>query len=133
LILVDTSVWIDFFNSAAGRSGFELERLIRANQSVAITGVVLCEILQGITRNASQIEQFLTKWHFVEPQGFETYRRAAAICREGRAQGFTFTTMDCVIAAVALEHAASLFTLDKDFTRIAALTGLMLHPLPRTN
>jgi len=55
------------------------------------------------------------------------------LCREGRAEGFTFTTMDCVIAAVDLEHAASVFTLDKDSTRIATLRGLVLYPLPRTN
>ncbi len=38
--------------------------------------------------------------------------------------------MDALIATIALEHRASMFTLDKDFSRIARLTGLPLYPLP---
>jgi len=38
--------------------------------------------------------------------------------------------MDALIAVIALEHRASVFTLDKDFSRIARLTGLPLHALP---
>ena len=44
-----------------------------------------------------------------------------------RSSGITLTTVDSLIAAIALEHDATVFTLDKDFTRIAALTGLKLH------
>jgi predicted nucleic acid-binding protein len=35
-----------------------------------------------------------------------------------------------LIAAIALEYRASVFALDKDFSRIARLTGLSLYPLP---
>ena len=54
----------------------------------------------------------------------------AAIFRLGRAKGVSLTTIDVLIAAVALEHRVSVFTLDKDFSRIASLTGLPLYPLP---
>ena len=37
--------------------------------------------------------------------------------------------LDALIAAIALEQGASVFTLDKDFSRIARLTGLALHSL----
>ncbi len=53
----------------------------------------------------------------------------AAIFRLGRAKGVSLTTIDALIAAIALEHRASVFTLDKDFSRIARLTGLPLYPL----
>ena len=69
-------------------------------------------------------------WELIEPRGFRTYREAAAIFRLGRAKGVSLTTIDALIAAIALEHRASVFTLDKDFSRIARLTGLPLHPLP---
>jgi len=42
---------------------------------------------------------------------------------------FTVTTIDALIAAIALEHAATIFTLDKDFKQIAQITGLPLHSL----
>jgi predicted nucleic acid-binding protein len=48
----------------------------------------------------------------------------------GRDKGVSLTTIDVHIAAVALEHRASVFTLDTCFSRIARLTGLALYPLP---
>ena len=130
MILVDSSVWIDFFSSVPGRAGNELRRMISDAEPFALAGVVVTEILQGLTRDASRIEQYLAQWNLLEPSGFRTYREAAAIFRLGRARGLSLTTIDVLIAAIALEHRASVFTLDKDFSRIARLTGLALYPLP---
>ena len=132
MILVDSSVWIDFFGSSPGRAGTELRRMIVDAEPFALTGVVVTEILQGLTRDASRIERYLSQWEMVEPTGFRTYREAATIFRQGRAKGVTLTTIDAVIAAIALEHGASLFTLDKDFFRIARITGLSLHSVPHS-
>jgi predicted nucleic acid-binding protein len=128
LILVDSSVWIDFFSPLPRRAGRELRRMIADAEPFALTGVVVAEILQGLTRDVSRIERYLSMWEFLEPCGFATYREAAAIFRLARASGLTLTTIDTLIAAIALEHGAALFTLDKDFSRIARLTNLHLHP-----
>jgi len=130
LILVDSSVWIDFFSSAPGRAGDELRRMIRDAEPFALTGVAVAEILQGLTRDVSRIEHYLSQWEMLEPRGFGTYREAAAIFRQGRAKGVSLTTIDALIAAIALERRATVFTLDKDFSRIARLTRLPLYPLP---
>jgi len=130
MILVDSSVWIDFFSSAPGRAGDELRRMIADAEPFALTGVVVTEILQGLTRDVRSIEQYLSQWELLEPRGFRTYRETAAIFRLARSRGVTLTTIDALIAAIALEHRASVFTLDKDFSRIARLTGLPLYPLP---
>ena len=130
MILVDSSVWIDFFNSAPGPAGDELRELIRDAEPFALTGVVVTEILQGLTRDARRIEQYLSQWELLEPRGFRTYREAAAIFRLAGSKGVSLTTIDALIAAIALEHRVSVFTLDKDFSRIARLTGLPLHPIP---
>ena len=98
----------------------------------AIAGVVVTKILQGLTRDASRIEQYLVQWDLLEPSGFRTYREAAAIFRLGRAKGTSLTTIDVLIAAITLENRASLFTLDKDFFRIARLTGLQLYQPARS-
>jgi len=127
VILVDSSVWIDFFSSSPGKAGRELRRMIEESEPFALTGVVVAEILQGLTRDSGLIEQFLAQWDVIEPRGFETYRAAASIYRRARAKGFSLTTIDTLIAAIALESSASLFTLDHDFSRIALITGLKLY------
>ena len=63
-------------------------------------------------------------WDLLEPRGFSTYREAASISRVARSKGITLKTIDTLIAAIALEHHASLFSLDKDFSRIARITPL---------
>jgi predicted nucleic acid-binding protein len=127
LILVDSSVWVDFFSSSPGRGGAELRRMIQESEPFALTGVVVAEVLQGLIRDAGPIEQFLKQCDFVEPRGFSTYREAAAIFRAARSRGISLTTIDTLIAAIALEHGARVFTLDQDFSRIARLTGLALY------
>jgi len=127
VILVDSSVWVDFFSSSPGKAGRELRRIVEDSEPFALTGVVVAEILQGLTRDAGPIEQFLMQWDMLEPSGFETYRAAAAIYRKARAKGISLTTIDTLIAAVALEQKASLFTLDQDFSRIAQITSLVLY------
>jgi predicted nucleic acid-binding protein len=127
LILVDSSVWVDFFSAKPGRCGAELRRMIEESEPFALTGVVVAEVLQGLTRDVGPIEGFLAQWDMLEPQGFETYRSAAAIFRRARSQGVSLTTIDTLIAAIALEHGASVFTLDQDFSRIARITGLPLY------
>jgi predicted nucleic acid-binding protein len=129
LILVDSSVWIDFFSSSPGRAGAELRRMIAEAEPFAITGVIVAEVLQGLTRNVTQIEHHLSQWEMLEPRGFATYREAAAVFRLARAKGITLTSIDTLIAAVALEHGASVFTLDKDFARIARIAPLSLYAL----
>ena len=127
MILVDSSAWVDFFSSKPGRGGAELRRMIEESEPFALTGVVVAEVLQGLTRDSGRIEGFLAQWDSLEPRGFETYRSAAAIYRAARARGVSLTTIDTLIAAVALEHGASVFTLDQDFSRIARITGLSVY------
>lgn len=127
MILVDTSVWIDFLGSSPGPAGAELRRMIEEGEPFALTGVVVAEVLQGLTRDSASIEQYLQQWDMIEPRGFDTYREAAAIHRTARANGVALTTIDTLIAAIALEYKCSLFTLDQDFSRIARLTHLALY------
>lgn len=130
MILVDSSVWIDFFSPLPGRAGKELRRMIADAEPFAIAGVVVAEILQGLTRDVGQIERYLSMWNILEPVGFSTYRDAATIFRLARSKGITLSTIDTLIAAIAMDHRAAVFTLDKDFSRIARLASLPLYPLP---
>jgi predicted nucleic acid-binding protein len=104
--------------------------MIDASEPIALTGVVLTEILQGLTRDVPQVERLLSMWEVLEPAGVSTYREAASIFRQARTKGITLTTIDALIAAIALENHAAVFTLDKDFSRITRIANLRLHKLP---
>lgn len=100
--------------------------MIADSEPFALTSVVVTKVLQGLKRDVSRIERYLSQWDMVEPIGFRTYLEAAAIFRSARAKGVVVTTLDTLSAAVALEHGATLFTLGKDFARIAGIVRLPL-------
>jgi len=127
LILVDSSVWIDFLSHHPGPAGKELRRLIEEGAPLAVTGVVVTEILQGLKRDVQRIEAYLSLFDLLEAKGFETYRNAAALFRLARSRGVTLTTTDSIIASVAVENGAAVFSLDRDFVRMAQLAGFPLH------
>lgn len=106
--------------------------MIEEAEPFALTGVVVAEILQGLTRDESRVEEYLAMWEMLEPGGFSTYREAATIFRLARSKGVSLTTMDTLIAAIAIENDASFFSLDKDFVRVARITPLRLYRMPET-
>jgi predicted nucleic acid-binding protein len=101
--------------------------MIETEMPLALTGLVLTEIIQGLTRDPSSIENYLAEFEMLEPRGFSTYLKAAAIFRTARAKGVSLATIDALNAAVALECNATVFILDKDFSQIARITKRRLH------
>lgn len=130
---MDTSVWVEFFSSSPRAAAEELRRLIDAAEPIVLTGIVITEILQGLKRHVDQIEHLLSLFDRIEPSGFATFRDAAAIYRSARAKGVTLTTMDTLIAAIAREHRATVFTLDKDLIRVAGWIKLPVHSFSQTS
>ncbi|MGH9444625.1 MAG: type II toxin-antitoxin system VapC family toxin [Terriglobia bacterium] len=124
---MDSSVWIDFFRKAPGPAGHELRRLIAESEPLALSGIIVTEVLQGIGRDIEWIEHHLSLWDLVEPEGFKTYMNAASLSRFARSRGVTLTTIDALIATLALERGAVLFTLEQDFSHVADFTGLRIH------
>ena len=120
MILVDTSVWIDYFRAKNAPHVTALEALIQQEADIAICGIILTEILQGISNNK---EHQITKRYLQPLIMFEftqnTWLQAAEIYRKIRKRGFTIRkTNDCIIAATALEYDSCLLHNDKDFTVI---------------
>ncbi|MGH9572759.1 MAG: type II toxin-antitoxin system VapC family toxin [Candidatus Acidiferrales bacterium] len=130
MILVDSSVWIDFFAPSPGRAGAELRRMTATAEPFALAGIIVTEVLQGLTRDIPHIEAFLSKWPILEPNGIATYREAATLFRIARSKGVSLSTIDTLIAAIAFEYGARVFTLDTDFARLSKLTGLPLYNPP---
>lgn len=128
-ILVDTSVWIDLFRGEDNPAVRRLEAALENRIDICLCGLVRTEILQGITADAeyAQIRKLLGNYRDVSPRE-STYLLAADIYRKGRAQGITVRkTIDCIIAALAIENALELLHNDKDFDNIALITTLKVH------
>jgi predicted nucleic acid-binding protein len=89
---------------------------------------VVQEVIQGARdeRAARQLEEGLLALPLLEPQvDSELYLRAAEIFRAGRRRGLTVrSSVDCLIAAIALRHDAVVVHLDRDFDAIAKYTDL---------
>ncbi|MCU0722166.1 MAG: PIN domain nuclease [Planctomycetes bacterium] len=128
MILVDTSVWIDFFRGTDSPEADLLARAIAGDEDLAICGLILMEILQGIgdgdqarrTRNALAPLLFL-------PLPHRAWVLAADLYRAARAGGKTVrNSVDCLVAACAILHGAALLQKDRDFRAIASVSNLRL-------
>jgi predicted nucleic acid-binding protein len=127
MILVDTSVWIDFLKDTDSPHSSVLDRLIEDEQDVSITEIILTELLQGIKddRAFRMMRTYLLDFPIYGPKGVESYIRAAQIYRDCRKQGKTVRkTLDCIIAAICIEHGLTLLHRDSDFDLIQECVGL---------
>lgn len=128
-MLVDTSVWIDFFNGYDSAEAERLAQAIAEGESIAVAGLVVTEILLGLKsdREADRIADLLTAFELVAEPTVTDYQNAAQLYRMGRSHGFTIrSTIDCVIAQLAIRDHRPLLTKDRDFKPIAAHTPLEL-------
>jgi predicted nucleic acid-binding protein len=110
MTLVDTSVWIDLFAGRDCPHVTVLESLIEDRDDICLCGIILTEVLQGIRddKEYSETESILANLILL-PMTRETFLLAANIYRTLRAGGITMrNSVDCMIAAVCIEHKAAL-------------------------
>jgi len=127
VVLVDTSIWIDFFQNNDSIHAQTLDGLIRDNNRAVICGVVLQEILQGIKDNNSYelTKERLSRLPFLDANK-ETYIYASSLYRTLRRKGITVPSVDTTIAAIAVLNRIPLFTKDEHFKTIARYSELKL-------
>jgi predicted nucleic acid-binding protein len=128
MILVDSSVWIGFI-----RNRETIPRDPDLYRRLVTCGPVLQEVFQGLNAGpfAAQFrEAMLALPRISDPVSLSTYLVAADIYQRGRDRGFTFrSSIDCLIAAIAMEHDATVWHRDRDFSAIANYTGLLVSTL----
>jgi predicted nucleic acid-binding protein len=120
MILVDTSVWIDFFNGKDLPYVVTLETLISQEADIAICGIILTEVLQGISNDKEHklTQSYLQALVMLEIED-NLWLDAAEIYRNLRKRGLTVRKInDCIISATALHYDCLLLHNDKDFTTI---------------
>lgn len=129
MIVVDTSVWIDLLNENRTPQAKRCIQLIEDGEPVALTDVILTEILQGLRseREARLVESRLRAFPILRLDGLEDFVLAADLYRSARGAGVTIRkTLDCLIAAPCVRTGAPLLHADADFDRLAGCTPLRL-------
>lgn len=126
MILVDSSVWIDFFNGTRSRQTDLLNDLL--GSELLLTGdLILAEVLQGFRRDADfrRAKSALDRLAFRPMLGREIALASAQNYRTLRARGVTVRkTVDMIIATFCLENGHELLHADRDFDPLAAHLGL---------
>jgi predicted nucleic acid-binding protein len=126
LILVDSSVWIDYFNGSTTVQAEKLDQLL-GSEPLAIADLILTEVLQGFTgeRAFNQARKMLTELTVVELGGQEVAIQAARNFRLLRKRGITIRkTIDTVIATRCIESGYDLLHRDRDFDPFVKHLGL---------
>jgi predicted nucleic acid-binding protein len=126
LILVDSSVWIDYFKGTRTRQTDKLENLLDS-ELLAIGDLILMEVLQGFAsdREFNLVKSLLLSLVVVDLGGQDIAVRAAQNFRSLRKLGVTVRkTIDVVIATRCIEGAHSLLHDDRDFDPFEKHLGL---------
>jgi predicted nucleic acid-binding protein len=126
MVIVDTTVWIDYLRGTENPEANWLVWQLR-QQSMGLTDLILCEVLQGIRdpRTLGQVRDDLLQFHVFQAGGTELAILAAQNYQILRARGHTVRkTIDCLIATFCLEAGHELLHRDRDFDVFEKELGL---------
>ena len=130
MILVDTSVWIDYFNGRITAATDRLDALL--GEEMLLTGdLVLAEVLQGFRKDADyrRARSLLERLEFRPMLGREVALQTARDYRHLRKKGVTpRKTIDVMIASFCLQNDHRLLHSDRDFDPMAEHLGLRVVP-----
>ncbi len=131
MILVDTSIWIDFLHGSENEHTLLVTQLLRTER-IGITDLILTEVLQGIRddRTFKSTQQKLASYELFDTAGRTLAIESAKNYRFLRARGITVrSTIDCLTATFCLLEDHSLLHRDRDFDAFEQYLGLrVVHP-----
>jgi predicted nucleic acid-binding protein len=129
LILVDTSVWIEYLRKTGSPSHLALRAEIEEDRPIAVPSPVIMELLAGATtdEDAERLRDMLASFKHLPVDDLGDFEHAADIQRVCRSHGETVRSLiDCLIAAVAIREDLPMLSANRDFEVIARHTGLKL-------
>ena len=121
-MIINTSVWIDYFNGYDSWQANRLTTAIEDNEQIIIPGIVTTEILLGFKTNAqaNKVAELLSAFGNTQDLTQDDYQQAAQIYRTCRTHGITIrSTIDCLIATLCLRDNKEILSKDRDFSMIA--------------
>ena len=131
MIIVDTTVWIDYLGGFVNPDTTWLNPEL-TRERLALTDLILCEVLQGIQNDSEfhRVRSDLLEFEIFDSGGLSLALASARNYRTLRKLGFTVRkTVDCFIASFCLENDHTLLHRDRDFDAFEKYLGLrVLHP-----
>jgi len=127
MILVDSSVWIDYFNGVDARHTRRLDALMAAGEPIVAADLIVCEVLQGFAaeRDFRAALRVFENIPCYELGGEDAAIQAATNYRKLRARGVTVrNTIDSLIASFCIRHRVPLLHHDRDFGPFEKHLGL---------
>jgi predicted nucleic acid-binding protein len=126
VVIVDTTVWVDYLQGARNPEA-EWLHVEFDRQRLGLTDIILCEVLQGVRddRVAKNVEAALLTFQVFETGSVALAREAAQNYRALRTRGHTVRkTIDCLIATFCLREHHALLHRDRDFDPFETYLGL---------
>jgi predicted nucleic acid-binding protein len=131
MVIVDTTVWIDYLNGVATPESEWLDRET-TRRRLGLLDLMVCEVLQGLATDgdAARVLRQLRRFETFETGGVELAAAAARNYRQLRHRGRTVRkTIDCLIATFCLREGHALLHSDRDFDAFEELVHLqVIHP-----
>jgi predicted nucleic acid-binding protein len=126
-VLVDTSVWIEFFRKKESPLSKRLREYLELNQ-VYYAGPIAVELCQGAKTNKEieVIDDLLQNIHYAEITR-EHYHHAGQISHQAARSGKIFSIVDLILAVVAHDENLKLFSLDAHFKEISQFCPIQLE------
>ncbi|MEX2548820.1 MAG: PIN domain nuclease [Nitriliruptoraceae bacterium] len=133
-VLVDTSAWVEYLRGTGSPHNDWIRGAILAERPLAWTEPVFYELIAGAgsPRRVGDLRALLLRGPIFGVEGLQDWEDAAQLYRSARSKGLTVrSSIDCLIAAVALRTGSPLLALDRDFEALAQVSDLVLeHPRP---
>lgn len=126
MVIVDTTVWIDYLRGTENAETSWLERELPLRR-LGLTDLILCEVLQGLRdqKTFARVRAELLQLEVFDSGGVDIAIAAASNYRELRERGYTvYKTIDCLIATFCLKFEHQLLHRDRDFECFEKLLGL---------
>ena len=132
MILVDSSVWIDFLRGVSNSQSNQLAKwLAAAEEEVAVADLVIFEVMRGIPskREQARAKSLLLTMNVFDIGGLDNALLAAEHYSQLRARGYTIASpIDVLLASYCITHGHELLHRDADFDVMQTLRGLKVWP-----
>ena len=132
MVVVDSSAWIELLRSTRSAVHLTLRRLVTEGADLALTEMVMLELLSGARTDADArvLRARFGAFPVLPLRGLADFEAAAELYRACRGAGETVRKVtDCLVAVPTIRTGSTLLHADRDFETLARHTPLRLEPV----